>query len=103
MSDLFDVSAGLRATAKRFARCYRSVVCLSVCLSCLAVTLVYCGQTVGCIKTNLGMKVGLGPGHIALDGDPAAPLPKGAQPPIFGRCLLSLNGWFDQGVAWYEG
>jgi len=31
----------------------------------------------------LGMEVGLGPGHIMLDGDPA-PLPKkGAQPPPF--------------------
>jgi len=35
----------------------------------------------------LGTEVGLGPGHIVLDGDPAPP-PKGAQPPIFGPCLL---------------
>ena len=48
---------------------------------CLSVMLVYCGQTVGWIKMKLGMQVGLG--HILLDGDPA-PLPKGAQPPIFG-------------------
>jgi len=41
---------------------------------CLSVTLVYCGQTVGWIKTKLGMRVGLGPGHIVLGGDPA-PLP----------------------------
>jgi len=54
--------------------------CLSVCLSCLSVTLVYCGQTVGWIKKKLGMKVGLGAGHIVLDEDPAT-LPKGAQPP----------------------
>jgi len=35
---------------------------------------------------KLGVQVGLGPGHIVLDGDPAPP--KGAQPPIFGyvRC-----------------
>jgi len=44
---------------------------LSVCLSCLSVTLVYCGQTVGWIKMPLGMEVGLDPRHIALDGDPA--------------------------------
>ena len=32
----------------------------------------------------VGMEVGLGPGHIVLDGDPA-PLPsKGAEPPMFG-------------------
>jgi len=37
----------------------------------------------------LGMEVGLGPGHIVLDGDPT-PLPKkGAEPPIFGPFLLS--------------
>jgi len=33
------------------------------------------------------MEVGLGPGHIVLDGDPAPP-PKGAQPLIFGPCQL---------------
>jgi len=35
----------------------------------------YCGQTAGWIKMALGMEVGLGPGSIVLDGDPAA-LPK---------------------------
>ena len=29
---------------------------------------VYCGQTAGRIKMVLGMEVGLGPGHIVLDG-----------------------------------
>ena len=61
-------------------------VCLSVCpvLSCpdLSVTLVYCGQTVGRIKMKLGMQVGLGPGHIVLDRDPACLPKKGAEPPI---------------------
>jgi len=51
------------------------------CLSCLSVTLVCCGQTVGWIKMPLGRKVDLGPGDIVLDGDPA--LPKGAQQPHF--------------------
>jgi len=41
--------------------------------SVLSVTLVYCGQMVGWIKIKLGMQVGLGPGHIVLDGDPAPP------------------------------
>jgi len=36
---------------------------------------VYCGQTVRWIKMALGIEVGLGPGHIVLDGDPA-PLPQ---------------------------
>ena len=39
----------------------------------------------------LGMEVGLGLGHIALDGDPSAPK-NAAQPPIFGPCLLWPNG-----------
>jgi len=42
----------------------------------LSETLVYCGQTVGWIKMKLGMPVGLGPGHIVLDGDPAPSPPK---------------------------
>jgi len=45
----------------------------------------------------LGSEVGLGPGDIVLDGDPA-PLPKtGAEPPpIFGPCLFWSKGWMDQ-------
>ena len=43
-------------------------------------TLVYCGQTIGWIKTKLGVQVGLGPGHIVLDGDLATPPPKGHSP-----------------------
>jgi len=39
----------------------------------------------------LDTKVGLGPSHIVLDGDPALPPKKGAQPPIFGPCLLWPN------------
>ena len=36
--------------------------------------------------------VGVGPGHIVLDGDPVTPFPKGAQqPPLFGTCLLCPN------------
>jgi len=51
------------------------------CLSVLSVTLVYCGQTIGWIKMALGTQVGLGPGHIVQDEDPA-PLPKkGVVPP----------------------
>ena len=40
---------------------------------------VCCGQTARWIKVALGMEMGLGPGHIVLDGD-TAPLPiKGAE------------------------
>jgi len=52
----------------------RCAVCLS-CPVCLSVTFVYCGQTVGRIKMKLGTQIGFGPGHIALDGDPAPALP----------------------------
>jgi len=38
----------------------------------------------------LGKEVCLGPGHIVLDGEPGSQLPdKGAQPPIFGPCLVA--------------
>jgi len=93
---------------------------------------VYCSQTAGWIKMALGMEVGLGPGYIAPDGDPAPILayvcsgqmagwikiPLGTEvglgpghivldgdpaPPLFGPCLLWPNGWTDQDVTWYEG
>jgi len=41
---------------------------------------VYCGQTVGRIKVELGVQRGLGPGHIVLDGDPAPPPQRGTAP-----------------------
>jgi len=72
--------------------------CLSV-LSCLSVTFVHCGQTVGRIKMKLGTQVGLGPGHIVLDGDPASPPQKGAQ--IFGPCLLWSNGLMGEAGTWH--
>jgi len=67
--------------------------CLVVCpvLSCLSMTLVYSGQTVGWIKMPLGKEVGLGSGDIVLDGDPA-PRKKHSSRPLFGPCLLLPNG-----------
>ena len=56
---------------------------------------------VGRIKTKLGMQVGLDPGHIVLDGDPAPAPPKGHSPPIFGPYLLRPNGCMDQDATWY--
>jgi len=64
-----------RPFVKRFALCYRTVVC-----PILSVTLVYYGQTVGWIKMKLGTQVGLSPGHIVLDRDPPPPPPKGHSP-----------------------
>ena len=50
---------------------------------CLAVTLMYCGQTVGWIKMKLGIVVGLGPCDIVLGGNPAPPGKGAQQPPHF--------------------
>ena len=73
-------------------------------LKCNLSAHVYCGQTAAQIKMPLGMEVGLGPGHIMLDGDPDPPPPKkGAQLPISGPCLLCPNGWMDQDTTWYGG
>ena len=59
------------------------------CLSCMSVTLVYCGQTIGWITMPLGTEAGLGPGDIMLDGDPAPSTERGtAGPSLFGPCLL---------------
>jgi len=71
--------------------------CLSVCLSvlsvlsCLSVTFVHCGQTVGRMKMKLGMQVGLGPGHIVLDGD-SAPLPQRSTAPNFRPVSVAAKG-----------
>jgi len=60
----------------------------------------------------LGTEEGLGPGHIVLDGDPAAPPPQkkkktrggGRAPcPIFGPFLLWPNGWMHQDATGYGG
>ena len=70
--------------------------CLSVCPVCLSVTFVHCGQTVGRIKVKLGTQVGLGPGHILLDGDPPLPPKKGHSP------QFSAHICCDQMVAWIK-
>ena len=59
-----------------------------------------CGQTAGWIKMPLGAEVNLGPGDVMLDGVPAPPI-EGAQPPVFGPCLLWPNGWMDEDATWY--
>ena len=137
-----------RPFVKRFALCYRSVVCLS-CLSVCPVCLSVCN--VGVLWPNgwtdqdetwhagrprpwphyirwgpsspspkgaqppnfrpisvadkwlhgsrchLVWEVGLGPGDLMLDGDPALPSQKvGQSPPIFGPCILRPNGWMDE-------
>jgi len=75
-----------RPFVKRFVLCYRTVV-----LSVLSVTLVYCSQMIGRIKMNLGMGVGLGPGHIVLD---PSPLPQTGTAPNF-RPISVVAKWLD--------
>ena len=43
----------------------------------------------------LGTDVGLGPGDIVLDGEPAPPRKRGT-PPVFRPCLLWPNGCMHQ-------
>ena len=84
-------SEGVPAHGRNITLAWLFAPCAIGPLSVLFVTLVHCGQTVGWIKMLLGMEVGLGPGHIVLDRDPAPP-PKGAQQsPLFGPCLLWPN------------
>jgi len=83
-----------RPLVKRFALCYRTVVC-PVCLSvCLSVTLVYCGQRVGWTNMKLDMKVGLGHGHIVLDGDPP-PSQKGHGLQFSADVCCGQAGWLE--------
>ena len=63
---------------------------------CLSVTFMHCGQTVGPIKMKLGMPVGLSPGHIVLDGDPAPPPLKGHSPQFSTHiCCGQMAGWIN--------
>ena len=78
------------ATVCKTVRPMLSHHCLSVCLSVLSATLVYCGQTVGRLKMKLGMQVGLGPGHIVLGKDPA-PAPQRGTAPNFRPISVSAK------------
>ena len=59
-------------------------------------TFVHYGQTVGRIKMKLGMQVGLGPGHIVLDGDRAS-LPQRSTAPNFSAhvCCGQMAAWIE--------
>jgi len=46
------------------------------------------------MKIKLGMQVGLGPGHIGLDRDPAPPPSKGQSPQFSAHiCCGQMAGW----------
>jgi len=45
-------------------------------------------------QDELGVQVGLGPGHFVLDGDPAPPPPKGYSPQFLAHiCCGQMAGW----------
>jgi len=87
---------------KRFTLCYRTIVCLSACPVC----------NVGVLSPNGWMDqdetwhgVGLGPGHIVLDGDPASPPQKGHSPsPNFAHVYCGqMAGWIKMPLGTKEG
>ena len=52
----------------------------------------------------LGVEMGLGPGYIVIDWDPAPSPKRGRSPlPIFGPFLLWPNGWMHQDATRYGG
>ena len=89
-----------RLFVKRFALCYRTHRC-PVSLTVLSV----CNVGVlwpKWLKMKLGMEVGLGPGDIALDGDPAPPTKGGRNSsPHVGPCIWP-NSLMDQDASWYK-
>ena len=57
---------------------------------------------VGWIKVKLGMEVGLGPGHIVLDGDPAPPSKKNGHSPsqfLAHVCCGQMAGWIKMPLS----
>jgi len=92
--------------------------CLSVCpvLSMSVCLWRWCivAKTVGWIKMKLGIQVGLGTGHILLDGDTALPTERGTAAPHLRnlrtqtrpykpRPMSMPNRWMDQDATWYGG
>jgi len=89
----------LWATVCKTVRPMLSARRLFVCpvLSCPVCDVGVLWPTVGRIKMKLGMLVGLGPGHIVLDGDPASP--KGRSPfSAHVRCVKRLHGWIKMSL-----
>jgi len=73
------------------------------CLSCLSVTFVYCGQTVGWIKMKLATQVGLGLATLYQMGTHLSSPKRGRSPTMFGPYLLWPNGLMDQDATWHGG
>ena len=63
-------------------------------------TFVHCGQTVGRIEIKLGMQIGLGPGHIVLDGDPAPLIQRGTAPQFSAHiCCGQIAAWIKMSIG----
>ena len=67
----------------------RSVLCMIGHYNFYYVCMYVCICLYGWIKMPLGTKVGLGRGHIVLDGDSAPPPPKGTAPQISAHVYCS--------------
>jgi len=85
-----------RPFVKRFALCYQTVVCLSVCMSILSVC------DVGVLWPNGWMDQDATwygdrprPWRLCVRWGPSPP------PPIFGPHLLWPNGWMNEDATWY--
>jgi len=53
---------------------------------------------------KLGVQVGLGPGHIVLDGDPAPPPPKGHSPQFSAHiCCSKMAAWIKISLDMEQG
>jgi len=89
-----------RPFIKRFALCWRTVVCPV----CLSVTLVYCGQTVGWINMSLGREVGLGSGHIVLDADSTPSMERGTAALHFSAMSVAAKRLYGAGyhLVWRQ-
>jgi len=87
-----------RPFVKRFALCYRSVVCVYVCPVCNVRALWPNGWT---DQDEIRMRVGLGPGHIVLDGDPAPAPQRGTASPQFSAhiCYGQMASWFKMSLG----
>jgi len=87
-----------RPFVKRFALCYRSVVCLSVCPVC-DVHALWPNAWTDQDETWHAGRPRLWPQCVRWGT--SSPSPKGAQPPIFGPYLLRPNDCMVQDVTWY--
>jgi len=89
--DLVDLVCFIgRPFVKRLAVCYRTVI-LSVCPVC-DVGVLWPNSSMD--QDKLGVEVGLGPGDIVLDRNPATPKER-AQPVQFSACVCCVQriGW----------